>query len=125
MTYSNFKGANKVKIAKALIDSNSFKWVYIFAKNTKNIPDDAMNILIEFVRESKSPEFIYLFLCNFVLSRINLLTLVFAIMQTDNIDYIGFALINIGNKYLEGNLNTEERMDEIRVAKQIFKRLFR
>ena len=117
----NFEGANKAKIAKTLVESNSFKWVYIFAKNAKNIPDGVMNILIEFVRKTFSPEFIYLFLCNFVLSRINLFTLVFAIMKTDNIGYIGFALINIGNKYLQGDLKTEERMGEIMNAKRILK----
>ena len=118
---TNFKGANKFKIAIALVNSNSFKWIYIFAKNAKNIPDDAMNILIEFVRESKSPEFIYLFLCNLNLYIANIVTLVVAIKEVGDLNYIGYALLNVGNKYLEGNLKTPERMLEIMKLKEVLK----
>lgn len=103
----------KTKIAKVLLESKNLKWLYMFARDVDNIPKVIMDDIVSFVAHSQSPEFIFLFLCNVNLSIDNIIELVANLMYTKNIKYIGYSLVNVGNKYLSGKLQTKERMKEI------------
>lgn len=112
----------KTRIAKVLLESKNLKWLYMFARDVDNIPKVIMDDIVSFVAHSQSPEFIFLFLCNVDLSIDNITRLVTKLMYIENINYIGYSLVNVGNKYLSGKLQTEKRMEEIRRIKSALKR---
>lgn len=96
--FSTFKNANKAKLAKVLIESKSFKWVYMFAKDIENISEDIMNDIVSFVESTNCPEYIYLFLRNIPLSIGNVLILTKALIKTEDVKYINYFLLSLGTR---------------------------
>lgn len=96
--FAKFRNANKAKLAKVLIDSKSLMWVYMFAKNIKGISEDVMNDIVDFVAKTNSSEYIYLFLRNISLSVDNMLTLTKVLIKTNDIKYVSYFLLSLGNR---------------------------
>lgn len=96
--FSKFRNADKTKIARVLIKSKSFKWVYKFAKDIENITEDIINDIVSFVESTNCPEYIYLFLRNIPLSIGNMSTLTKTLIKTEDVKYINYFLLSLGTR---------------------------